>query len=114
MQVIAPMPPMPPMPQMPPDAFQSGPPEKVIIGLVIIVGLILAGVILAPLIKALARRIEGKSVDAGLAAEIDHLRTRVAELEGVQDRMAELEERVDFSERLLAQGREQAAIAREK
>ncbi len=109
------LPPIPPIPPMPPElVFQSGPPEKLIIGIVIVVGFVVAGVILAPLIRALARRIEGKSVDAGLAAEIDHLRTRVAELEGVQDRVAELEERVDFSERLLTQGRDQAAIAREK
>jgi Tfp pilus assembly protein PilO len=70
-----------------------------------IVSIIVAGLVFWPLIRAVARRIEGKAVDPALMAEVEHLRSRVAELEGVQHRLAELEERVDFSERLLAQGR---------
>jgi hypothetical protein len=57
-----------------------------------------------PLMRAIARRIEGKvKADPALLEEIDHLRARVGDLEGMQQRMAELEERVDFAERLLAQ-----------
>ena len=90
-----------PAPPLPPEfIFQQGPPEKLIIGIVVIIGFIVAGVILGPLIKALARRIEGRPVDSGLAGEVEQLRARVAELE----------ERVDFSERLLTQGREQTVI----
>ncbi len=40
--------------------------------------------------------------------------SRVGELEEVQHQVAELEERVDFSERLLTQGREQPMIRGEK
>jgi hypothetical protein len=61
-----------------------------------------------PLGKALARRIEGTSGQAGLAAE--QLEGRIAEVEQQVDRLHELEERLDFAERLLAQGREPARI----
>lgn len=57
-----------------------------------------------PLMRAIARRIEGKGrVDPALLEELDHLRARMGDLEAMQGRMAELEERVDFTERLLAQ-----------
>ncbi len=79
-------------------------PPSFIIGFVLIVAFIVAGVILGPLIKAQARRIEGRQVDPSLAGELEHLRARVAELE----------ERVDFSERLLTQGREQPVSRAEK
>lgn len=106
-------PPLPPGAPAPPDVFQppgmfvpGGPPEIVIVATIAIIGIIVAGVVLHPLVRALARRLEGKSIDAGQVAEIDQLRGRVAELEQLQHRLAELEERVDFSERLLTQGRE--------
>lgn len=104
-----------PAPPLPPElVFRSGPPEAVLIATVLIVGLIVAGVVFGPLIRAFARRIEGKSIDPGLAAEVEQLRGRVADLEEVSHRVAELEERVDFSERLLTQGREQPVIRGEK
>jgi hypothetical protein len=54
--------------------------------------------ILGPIAKAFADRIRGgeAGADAALAAEVDHLRGR----------LAEVEERLDFAERLLAQARE--------
>ena len=56
-----------------------------------------------PLMRAIARRIEGKGrTDPALLEELDHLRLRVGDLEALQSRMGELEERVDFAERLLA------------
>ncbi|MGE0439606.1 MAG: hypothetical protein AB7L66_15615 [Gemmatimonadales bacterium] len=103
-----------PAPPAPPDIFvASGPPEGVLIAAVLVVGVIVAGVILMPLIKAFARRIEGRSLPPGVTEELDQLRARVAELEGVTHRLAELEERVDFSERLLAQGSRESASRRE-
>jgi hypothetical protein len=48
------------------------------------------------------------------SGELEELRSRVAELEGVQDRMGELEERLDFAERLLAQQREPEKLERPK
>jgi hypothetical protein len=44
--------------------------------------------------------------DPGLGREVDVLKERVAELEAQQARMAELEERLDFAERLLVRQRE--------
>ncbi|HEU4827664.1 MAG TPA: hypothetical protein VFT04_00580 [Gemmatimonadales bacterium] len=63
-------------------------------------------IIFLPLMKAWARRIEGKDIDAHeLRAELDDLRARMQELEGDRARFLELEERVDFAERLLTRGR---------
>lgn len=42
-------------------------------------------------------------------AGLDELGERMEDLEASQDRVAELEERLDFAERLLAQHREDAA-----
>lgn len=108
-------PPVPPTPPAPPEIFvQAGPPEEVLIAGVLVVGIIVAGIILLPIIRAWARRIEGRHADPAVAGELDHLRNRVAELEGIQHRVAELEERVDFSERLLAQGRESQPVERKR
>jgi flagellar biosynthesis/type III secretory pathway M-ring protein FliF/YscJ len=71
--------------------------------IIAVVAIIVAGIVLFPLIRALARRLERGRPDDSALAEIEHLRGRVAELEQVQQRVAELEERVDFSERLLTQ-----------
>jgi hypothetical protein len=42
------------------------------------------------------------------ASQLEDLEQRVADLESVAGRVAELEERMDFSERLLVQGRQEA------
>jgi len=62
----------------------------------IVVGLVK---ILGPVVGAFAERIRRdghESGDAALAADVDHLRGR----------LAEVEERLDFAERLLARARE--------
>jgi hypothetical protein len=65
-----------------------------------IVGLISAGVVFrGPVGQALARRLEG----SGPGGDQEALQHTLEELRG---RMAELEERVDFAERMLAQARE--------
>jgi hypothetical protein len=74
-------------------------------------GLILAALIW-PLIRALARRIEGGAPSTEMSAELEGLRERVQQLEAMQPRMAELEERVDFTERIVAQGREPDRLQR--
>jgi hypothetical protein len=68
-------------------------------------GLIVAA-LLWPLIRALARRIEGGAPSTELQTELDGLRERVRQLEEMPPRMAELEERVDFTERMVAKTRE--------
>lgn len=69
--------------------------------------------LLGPIGKALARRIAGRgAVDPAtglttgeMAAErIVDLESRLHDLEAAHTRMAELEERLEFAERMLAQG----------
>ncbi len=56
-----------------------------------------------PLGKAFARRIEGKAgTDPAMAQRIEELEHRLAELAQDRVRVGELEERLDFAERLLA------------
>ena len=101
----APIPPVPP--QTPSsEVFVSGTlHDLAAVVLLLGVGLILAALIW-PLIKAIARRIEGGAAGAEVQAELEGLRERVRQLEEMQPRMLELEERVDFTERIVAKGHE--------
>jgi hypothetical protein len=58
--------------------------------------------------------IKGEPLPGGETAEarLAELEARIVELEQGQTRVAELEERLDFAERLLAQPREPAQIGR--
>lgn len=91
-------------PQMPPVFVSTGgPPTEVIVFAILAIT-----IILWPVARALARRLEHKSIaDAALVEELE---ARVAELEERQLHVAELEERVEFAERLLAQHREQSRL----
>ena len=72
--------------------------------MVILAALAAATIVLWPLVRALARRLEGKGAQSAvLQAEVDELRSRVHELEGAQSRLLDLEERLDFTERILTQ-----------
>ena len=73
------------------------------VALLLVLGAIVA-VILWPLIRAWARRIEQGGVAAETEAELEALRQRVRELEEMQPRMMELEDRVQFTERVLVRG----------
>jgi len=102
-----PIPDIPPIPDLPPIIMG---PEMVPawVPYVAALGIIMFGIIMFPIVRALARRIEGKGGSEELRAEIDSLHQRVAELEAVEQRMHELENRMEFSERLLTQHREGA------
>ena len=65
--------------------------------------------LLHPITQALGRRLGGGNSDPVSNQELDDLRQRVLELEGQQARMLELEERLDFTERLLTRQRERDA-----
>lgn len=52
----------------------------------------------------------GLTDPSALAAELEELRARVADGEGLQQRVAELEERLDFAERMLTQRAEPGAL----
>jgi len=69
-------------------------------------------VVLYPLMRAIGRRLEGKSAsqDPALREEIDRLTDRLGEVDALQHRVMELEERLDFAERMLAQRREAARL----
>jgi Tfp pilus assembly protein PilO len=112
---VPPVPPIPPIPQTPgPIIVDTGmvPPwitlPPGIVALISLGFFAATAFVLYPLMRAISRRIEGRSqaADPALLAELDQLRHRVADLESMQQRMAELEERVDFSERLLSQQRD--------
>jgi Tfp pilus assembly protein PilO len=110
-----PVPPVPPTPQAPPFdpnlIFLTGGPPLVL--MIVIAALAATTIIFWPIMRAFARRLEGKGgVDPALRAEVEQLQARVAEIEGLQSRIAELEERVDFTERLLAQNREPDRLQR--
>ena len=83
---------------MPPDIA-----ARLIIMMTLIVGGGLVLILRGPVGRAMARRLEGSSGTAPeLAARVDELESRVAELEQERARTTELEERVDFAERLIA------------
>lgn len=87
----------------PPHSGMSGP-VFVIVALALVTGFVL---VFYPLMRAFARRIEGRfQHDPGIQEELDQLRTSIGEVDNLQHRVAELEERVDFTERLLAKQRE--------
>jgi hypothetical protein len=52
--------------------------------------------------------------DGESAAELSALKERVHELEAMQGRMVELEERLDFAERMLVQNREPGRLSEGK
>jgi hypothetical protein len=106
MMLQGPVPPVPPTPPPPPFDpnlifMEGGPP---LFAILMIAALAAATIILWPIVRALARRLEGKGRgDAALRADVEQLHTRLAEIDMLHNRVAELEERVDFTERLLAQ-----------
>ena len=81
-----------------------------LIGLVISGGFIIAMVKIAqgPIGVALSRRIQGQTgEDPELHAEVAFLREQV---EVMQHQLSDAQERLDFTERLLSQGRRQGSL----
>ncbi len=83
-----------------PDAWQA-----VMLAVMTVAGCLFLYRMFGPLVTALARRLEGRGGSAALEQRVEELEARLAELETSSHRVAELEERLDFAERLLAQGR---------
>ena len=83
--------------------MQGGDVAPLIAMLTAFVSLVL--ILRGPVGRALARRIEGRTGEPGeLTARVNELEQRLADLDHDRARMAELEERLDFAERLLSQG----------
>ena len=73
--------------------------------------MIVAIVALGPVGRAIAASITRKSVGSAPGAEVlDQVDDLAARMESLQQQMAELAERQDFTERLLAKGRETGAL----
>ena len=73
----------------------------------------IAGWVLRPLLVSLGRRLEGTARDPVLLAEVEELRQQVQELQAGQHRLTDVEDRLDFAERMLAQGREAPGLPKE-
>ncbi|MES2304114.1 MAG: hypothetical protein V4558_01330 [Gemmatimonadota bacterium] len=95
------------------DTGSAGPPEWLAPVIVMSLVAIIACILLYPMARAWARRHEAGAMDPNLIDEVNHLRERVGDLEGQVARMQELEERVDFAERLLAQREDVIRLPRE-
>jgi Tfp pilus assembly protein PilO len=108
-----PVPPTPPQVPFDPNLIfmnHGGPPMVL---LIVIAALTATVIILWPIMRAFGRRLEGKgAADPALRADVEQLHARLAEMDVLQARISELEERVDFTERLLAQNREPDRLPR--
>ena len=109
-QTPAPLPPLPPSAD--PNLIASQVQETVMMVLVLIAFAIVAVKFVGPLARAWARRLEGKIGDPELRADMDHIRDQLSEMDGLRSRVQELEERVEFAERLLSQKRDQDLLQR--
>jgi hypothetical protein len=75
------------------------------IAMFLAIGAAAVGLFFGPIGAALAHRLGGRSRTDDAHAAIDGLGERVtAELDDLRNRLAEVEERLDFAERLLANG----------
>ena len=82
----------------------------VIVPVVIFGGGALVGISFSPVGRAFARRIggdKGDQAESAALAEVDALREELQHLRG---EMGELQERLDFAERLLAQARDRGLL----
>ncbi len=79
----------------------------------VMLGAFLAAV-LYPVAQAYARRMERGGDAAALRDQLAEVTARLDELQRGQERVAELEERLDFAERMLAQQREPARLPGER
>jgi hypothetical protein len=71
------------------------------------IGAAAVGLLFGPIGSALARRIGGRAEPDDAHAEIEEMGARMtAEADDLRNRLAEVEERLDFAERLLARGGE--------
>lgn len=86
-----------------PPPIPSVPMEPQTVALLIVIAIVAGLLILWPIARTIGRRLEGRPISEGdVREELDDLRARLAQLEAGQGRVAELEERLDFAERLLA------------
>jgi hypothetical protein len=85
--------------------------KTVAIALVFITGFISAASVLYPMARGWARRLEGRGDRHEAREELEMLQERINDLERQVSLVPELEERLDFAERLLAQRGELPRLA---
>jgi hypothetical protein len=111
MIVFQAVPPVPP--GLPPVPLDPNHMPAAAIVLMVLALFTAATLVLWPIARALARRLEGRgSPDAAMRGELEQLQQRLGEVDAMQTRIAELEDRLDFAERLLAQSREPDRLQR--
>jgi hypothetical protein len=111
-QAVPPLPPTPPSIPVDPNLLVSQLSPGAI---VMVVLLVMAAITIVcwPIARALARRLEGRPVlTPALQQDLDDMPHRLGEVDTLQQRVTELEERLDFAERLLARGDSQATVPR--
>jgi Tfp pilus assembly protein PilO len=114
LQAVPPVPPTPPDIPVDPNILASQMSGKVIVTIVI-AAIVAFTIVVWPIMRALARRMETKGEGAAspaLQGELDRVHQRLGELDALQARVSELEERLDFAERVLAQPREPDRLQR--
>lgn len=103
---------LPPVTPLPPSGISPHIQEELVIALVVVAISVAAVFLFKPLIAAIARRIEGRGAETALRGDVEQLREQLNDLEPLRTRVHELEERIEFTERLLAQRREQDLLPR--
>ncbi|HEU5218156.1 MAG TPA: hypothetical protein VFU23_05820 [Gemmatimonadales bacterium] len=86
--------------------------ETVAMVLVLIGFSVVAIKVLGPLARAWAHKLEGRSGDPQLRADMEQMREQLGEMDHLRGRVAELEDRLEFAERLLTQRRDQDLLQR--
>jgi len=86
--------------------------EMVMMTLVLIGVVIIAVKVLGQIARAWARKLEGKVGDPQIHADLEQMRDQLGEVDSLRNRVAELEERIEFTERLLAQRKDQDLLPR--
>lgn len=111
-QVPTPQAPVPPPMYPDPNLIAERVTELVGIVLFMVLFAVVAIKVFGPLARAWARKLEGKVGDPELRAEVSALRDQLGDMDGLPARVQELEERVEFAERLLSQKRDQDLLQR--
>ncbi len=70
----------------------------------------IVGALLYPIARAFARRLEGGGPVEAVRQELAEVHARLETLQQGQDRMAELEGRLDFAERILSKQRDAESL----
>jgi hypothetical protein len=95
-------PPQIPSPPFDPNMFWANGGAPMVVTIVFL-ALVATTIVMWPIMRAFGRRLEGKGQgDVALRAEVEQLQQRIGEVDHLHQRVAELEERLDFAERMLA------------